>query len=224
MDDTALHRRGQWFPRQETRWVDSFETRMLFEDFHNSVVPYRHEPEAYELSTDGIPWYTVDEALTLGHDGWRLDGFLRTVATRLLTNHEVWLEVALEDGHDQGKPFSVWLVDGVERLPQGGLVQVLPPRNELADWWGVPDDWPEQISLDPSSMVHATLPGEYPSGALDEVMQRLAEIEVDITPNWLWSHWEGSNPDAPRPDLTELSRTQRLAVLQAAAPDRLECP
>ena len=74
-------------------WVSSAQTQLLHEDFSNLVVPYRHEPEAYELSTEGIPYYQVTESLALGEHRRGLDDFVRTVTDGLLLNHEVWLEV-----------------------------------------------------------------------------------------------------------------------------------
>ena len=60
-------RRSRWFPSESKLWVSSLQTRLLYEDFHNQVVPYRHDPEPYELFTEGVSGHQVDESLSLGN-------------------------------------------------------------------------------------------------------------------------------------------------------------
>ena len=128
-------RRSRWFPSSPKMWIVSSQTHFLYEDFDTRVVPYRHDPEAYVLSTEGTPRHEVARALSL-KEAFELDGFLRAVATRLLTTHEVWLEVSFEEESREQTPFAVTEVDGVRRTAEGGLVQQLPSRDELPEWYG----------------------------------------------------------------------------------------
>ena len=210
-------RRSRWFPSSPRMWVDSSQTHFLYEDFDTRVVPYRHDPEAYVLSTEGIPRHEVARALSL-RDAFELDGFLRAVATRLLTTHEAWLEVSFEDeSHDQ-TPFAVAEVDGVRRTAEGGLVQQLPSRDELPEWYGGSGEWGTVLELDADRMVHVGLPDAYPGEVLAQVVTDLAEIEFSPTPPWVIEQLTGSQRDAPPYDAGEASRTHQLRLAQAALP------
>lgn len=196
-------------------WIDSPYTHFLYEDFDTRVVPYRHDPEPYVLSTEGVPTHEVARALALT-EAFELDGFLRAVATKLLTTHEVWLEVYFEDGSHDLTPFAVTEVDGVRRTPEGGLVQQLPSRDELPDWYGGNGEWGTVLELDTDRMVHVDLPDSYPSEVLAQMVTDLAEIEFGSTPPWVIEQWTGSQGDAPPYDAGEASRTQQLRLAQAA--------
>lgn len=212
-------RRSRWFPSAPTKWVSSFQTQLLYEDFHNAVVPYRREPEAYDVSSEGIPSYALEESLTLGEHGRGLDGFVRAIASRLLTRHEAWIEVAFEDdGGRRSAPFRVCEVDGVTRTPAGDLIQSMPAPEELPEWYSRDVEWEREIELDPNRMIHVTLPDAYPGQLLNEVVRGLAAIELEITPPWVMEHWTGQRPDVPPYDVSEAIRTQRLRVAQAALP------
>ena len=94
-------RRSPSFPYEPKLWAWSDQTHLLHEDFSNLIVPYPRKPAAYELSTEGIPYYQVGESLTLGERAQHVDGFVRAAASGLLVNHNVWLEVVFDDGAQQ---------------------------------------------------------------------------------------------------------------------------
>ena len=210
-------RRSRWFPSSPKMWIDSSQTHFLYEDFDTRVVPYRHDPEAYVLSTEGTPRHEVARALSL-KEAFELDGFLRAVATRLLTTHEVWLEVSFEDERREQTPFAVTEVDGVRRTAEGGLVQQLPSSDELPEWYEDNGKWGTVLELDADRMVHVGLPDAYPSEVLARVVTDLAEIEFSPTPPWVIEQWTGSQGDVPPYDAGEASRTHQLRLAQAALP------
>ena len=215
-------RRSRWFPSdaEPKTWPSSTETHLLFQDFHNHIVPYRHGPDAYGLSTEGIPAQQVEAALNLGDYAWELDGFLRAVTSRLLTHHEVWLEVTFEDGNGDRTPFQVWEVDGVRQTKEGNLIQELPSLDELADWsWDRGDDeWEEEIELDADRMVQVLPPDAYPSHVLMQVVHDLAEVDTNMIPARVIEQLTGQHQDAPAFNASEAYRTERLRILQAALP------
>lgn len=215
-------RRSRWFPSdaKPKSWSSSTETDLLEQDFYDQVIPIRHRREAYELSTQGIPVHQVAAALSLGDYAWELEGFLRAVASRLLTHHEVWLEVTFEDGNGDRTPFQVWEVDGVRQTKEGNLIQELPSLHELADWsWDRGDDeWEEEIELDADRMVQVLPPDAYPSHLLMQVVRDLAEIDPNMMPAWVMDQWTGRRQDAPAFDVSEADRTKRLRIIQAALP------
>ncbi len=221
-------RRSRWFPSRSSPWPDSLETRLLYQDFHTGLVPYRHDPEPYSVTADGVSPWVVEDSLTLGEHGHRLDGFVSSVACRLLTHHEVWLEVAF-DAEPSGRSarrdtaFRVFEVDGVGRGMGGAsLVQQLPTLEDLPQpVWGEyeqPGDWGKQILLDRDRMVQVSLPAVYPSDLLSRVVSDLSTLDPNVTPRWVTDSWVGQNPGAPRFDLTEVIRTHKLRVAQAALP------
>ena len=210
-------RRSRWFPSNRAKWVDSAQTHLLYQDFDSRVIPYRHAPEAYVLSTEGAPSYEVDRALSL-RDASEIDGFLRAVASRLLTSHEVWLEVSFDDERREQTPFAVTEVDGVRRTGEGGLVQQLPGSDELPEWYRDKGEWGVVLELDADRMVHVGLPDAYPSEVLTQVITDLAEIEFSLAPPWVMDQWTGSKREAPPYDADEASRTQQLRLAQAALP------
>ena len=210
-------RRSRWFPSSPKMWTDSSQTHFLYQDFDTRVVPYRRDPEAYVLSTEGVPRYEVERALSL-REAFELDGFLRAVATRLLTTHEVWLEVSFDDASREQTPFAVTEVDGIRRTAEGGLVQQLPSSDELPEWYRDKGEWGTVLELDADRMVHVGLPDAYPSEVLAQVITDLAEIEFDPTPPWVIEQWTGSQSDAPPYDAGEASRTHQLRLAQAALP------
>lgn len=198
-------------------WIDSSHTGWLLEDFHSRVVPYRHDPEPYVLSTEGAESREVDRALSLGGESG-LDGFLRAVASRLLTRHEAWLEVVFEEGREHRAPFTVVEVDGVERTPDGALVQQLPPADELPAWYRDRDGWGAALELDPQRMVHTRLPDSYSSALLMQVVRDLAEIELNPFPDWAMDQWPPGRQDPTPYDANKATRTRQLRLAQAALP------
>ncbi len=199
-------------------WIPSAQTDLLYQDFSNRVVPYRHDPKAYALSAEGVSPRQIEECLTLGRHGWKLDGFLRRVASSLLTRHEVWLEVAFGDVGRDGAPFAVFEVDGVSRASAGHLVQAPPNRDELPDSVRWDGSWEKEIELDAARMVHVSLPAAYASETLFQVVHDLAEIDSSLLPPWAMAQMAGQRPDAPRFDVKEADRTERLRIAQAALP------
>ena len=213
-------RRSRWFPSdaEPKGWISSTETHLLFQDFHNHIVPYRHGPDAYELSTEGIPAHQLAAALSLGDHTWGLDDFLRAVASRLLTHHEVWFEVAFDDENRNCTPFQVYEVDGVTRTKEGNLIQELPSLDEFPDWEPGDDEWPSQVELDANRMVEVLLPDAYPSQLLMQVVCDLAEVDTNMIPARVIEQLTGQRQDAPAFDASEAYRTERLRILQAALP------
>ena len=194
------------------------QTDLLYEDFSDLVVPYRQDPEAYELSTVGAHYYQVNESLTVSNHWHGLDGFLRAVACGLLTNHGVWLEVTFENENRDDAPFAVFEVHNVSRTETGDLIQKLPRREELPNSFLAGDEWEPEVELDASRMIHAVLPETYSSQLLMQVVRDLAEIEPNVTPTWIEEQWSGQRQDAPPFDVQEAIRTERLRITQAALP------
>lgn len=193
-------------------------TNFLLQDFENRVVPYRHDREPYQLSAEHIRPYLLEECLTLGQHAWRLEGFLRRVASSLLTRHEVWLEVAVGRDDEDGPPFSVFEVDGVRRTASGRLLQAPPIREELPEWVSWDDSWAQDIELEAQRMVHVTLPDPYPSELLAQVVRDLADIDRALLPTWAMEQMTGQRQDAPRFDVSQAQRTERLRLAQAGLP------
>lgn len=210
-------RRSRRFPSSPKVWIDSPQTQFLYEDFGNRVVPYRHDPAPYVLSTEGAPRHNVAGALSL-EEAFGLDGFLRAVATGLLTTHEVWLEVSFEDESPEQTPFAVAEVDGVRRTAEGDLVQQLPSSDELPEWYRDNGEWGTVLELDADRMVHVGLPDAYPSEVVARVITDLAEIEFNPIPRWVTEQWTGSQGDVPPFDAGAASRTHQLRLAQAALP------
>lgn len=210
-------RRSRWFPSSPPMWISSAQTHLLYQDFDARVIPYRHDPKAYVLSTEGAPSYEVNRALSL-RDAYEIGGFLRAVAARLLTTHEVWLEVSFEDEGREQTPFEVTEVDGVRRTGGDGLVQQLPSSHELPEWYEDQGEWGIALDLDADRMVHVGLPDAYPSKILAQVIGDLAEIEFNLTPPWVMEKWTGSGRGAQPYDVDEASRTRQLRLAQAALP------
>ena len=214
----AIERRSRWFPRDNTKWPSSTETALLFQDFHSRVVPYRHEPEAYELATTGVDSFIVDDCLTIGRQGWRIDGFVRTVASRLLTDHTVWIEVVPDTDPNVRQPFKVFDVEGVRRTRSGRLVQLVPGLSELPESFRPHGQWEESVELDDRYMVQVTLPERYRSAMLERMAFRLSEIRSAVVPDWVVEQLTVEGSKSPGFDLSEVDRFQRMAVAQAALP------
>ena len=203
---------------QPKSWIQSMHTHLLYQDFSNRIVPYRHDSEPYQLSSEGIAPYLLEECLTLGHRGWQLDGFVRGVASSLLTRHEVWLEVSLGAEGEGQKPFRVYEVDGIRRTSTGRLLQAPPSREDLPDGASWDDSQRRDTELDPKRMVDVALPDSYPSELLAQVIQDLAEVDPGLPPNWAMEQMTGQRQDAPRFDVSRAQRTERLRLAQAALP------
>lgn len=198
--------------------AESLQTRMLLEDVHNQVVPYRHKIEPYVVDVEEISNHAFEKAVTLNDQSLGIDDFLREVAIGLLRSHEVWIEVCINDGNTEGPPFEVCEVYGVKRTSTGQLVQEIPDKANLPDWFQATDDCGHCLKLDSDTMVHVSLPESYPSQVLERVIRDLANVHSISMPAWAMQHAEEGNADGPRFDISEASRTERLYILQAALP------
>ena len=70
-------------------WSVSLQLHLLTEDFKLHLVPHWGRGDTYKLSVEGLLRNEVEEGLTLGHQGRGVDSFVETVASMLLTEHEV---------------------------------------------------------------------------------------------------------------------------------------
>ena len=202
-------------------WAWSSETHLLLQDFNNGIVPYRTEGDAYQLSTDGIERSRVQKALELwGHrDG--PDGFVSDVASSLLTDHEVWIEVIFDEDDRNSLPFTLLQAPGVRRTANGKLIQERPKLNEGShEYRDIADSEIERVELDTQRMVNALLPDRYPSQMLAKIVVELVEADAihDLTPSWAMEKMVGQRPNAPSYDPTEANRTNRLRIAQITLP------
>lgn len=211
-------RLSHWFPPDPTRWVSSYQTDMLLQDFRLFVVPSRRAGRVYQLSGKGITAGQIDQALTLGDHSWRLEGFLTAVATTLLTHHQVWLEVSFPEENQDRPPFSVVQVYGVRRTDRGKLVQEWPSIERLPDRVQWNEARGPETELDEERMIHITLPQAYPSHLLVEVVRDLAETSWGSEPSWSRNRSHSQHSDAPLYDADEAYRTEKLRIAQAALP------
>ena len=209
-------RMSRWALIPHKEWVDSFETGLLYEDFRNRVLPFR-DPDAYVLEGQSAPTF---ESLDLpSHSqGIRIDDFVREVATRLLGDHEVWIEVVIDDTGVSEHPITFVPVLGVKQTPGGAVFQELPSRSDLPLWYNPGSDWRERQELDPDRMIQIGLPEQYGSAVLSKVVGGLATIVPDVSPGlYLDQTLQRSANPAPF-DIGEFDRTRRLRALQVALP------
>ena len=202
-------------------WARSRETSLLLEDFNNGIVPYRSEGDAYQLSTDGIERRRVQEALKpWGHrDG--PDGFVSSVASSLLTDHEVWIEIIFDQDDSNPLPFTLLQAPGVRRTASGKLIQERPKLDEgTHEYQYIADRELEQVELDSQRMVNASLPDKYPSPMLAKIVVELVEADAsyDLAPSWAMEKIVGQRLNAPSYDPTEVARTNRLRIAQVTLP------
>ena len=212
---------SRWFPSEPKMWVWSQETHLLLEDFNNNIVPYRSDGDAYQLLTDRIESSRVQDALELwGHrDG--PDGFVSAVASSLLTDHEVWIEVIFDEDDSNPLPFTLLQAPGVRRTANGKLIQERPKFNEgTYEYRDVADSELEQVELDTQRMVSASLSARYPSQMLAKMVVELLEADAsyDLTPTWAMEKMVGQRRNAPNYDPAELARTNRLRITQVTLP------
>ena len=194
------------------------EIYMLHDDFGNRVIPHRNFGRVYVVSSESIAERLVEEALDIDGGPPGVDRFIQSVARGLLRSHEMWIELILDgDGKDQ-LPFQVCEVNGVRRTAAGSLIQVIPEKAELPEWFQMEGQSNQALELDPDLMVHVTLPKAYSSELLARVVRSLAEIKPFVPPKWALEQSAGIYRDAPRFDAKEADRTDRLFTLQAAHP------
>lgn len=199
-------------------WVSSYHTDFLRDDFNTRVVPYRLNSEPYELAADGIAPQDVNWCLASGLQTRGPVDFIRTVASALLMNHEVWLEVVFDDETMNRSPFTVLQIDGVRLTTAGEVVQERPIRRRPIGWNPGEDRWKSEIGLDPEQLVHVSLPDAYPSQLLMQVVRDLAEIKPFRAVDWMMARLTGQGQDTPRFDVNEGFRTEKLRTMQAALP------
>lgn len=211
-------RRSRPFPSNPEMWVESTEVHLFYQDFSTHIVPFRHRPEAYQLSTEGIPSHLVEGSLLEYDYGRSVSDFIRRVASSLLTRHEVWLEVSFGEANSNHSPFSIFEVPGVRQTASGGLIQQLPNLDELPSWFSYEESWDREIELDANCMIHVMLPAAYPSKALMQVVLDLAAISPAIVPDFAMQMYSGQRHNIPEFDVNEATRTRRLRTIQAARP------
>lgn len=211
-------RRSRWLPGSTDTPAMSFYGHMLEDDVHGQVVPHRTSRDTYVLTADGIQSREVERALSLDGHGSGADDVIRHIASRLLTQNEMWLEVWFTGDADLSSKFGVCQAHGVVRRHDGRLVQTLPAASDLPDW--VTDDgkWGSDVELDDTRMIRVLPPAAYPAAVLRGVVRDLAEIRVPVMPNWALAQIDGSRRDAPVFDVAEANRTERLAVAQITRP------
>lgn len=211
-------RRSRLLPPRDDGQFSSYYWRMLSEDTYRQAVPYRSGPDAYVLTVEGAQAYDVERALSLSHHESGMDNFVRHIASGLLSQPEVWLEVWFTDSVEPENKFGVCEVQGVKRKPNGGLAQVLPPASELPDWIVIDERWENEIDLDAARMIRIRTPEAYPADTLRGIMQEVSGMRIAHLPDWVTAQMDGQRTSAPRFDVAEASRTERLRVAQITSP------
>ena len=198
-------------------WIETRETDLLDQDFNTRIVPYRDKPEPYTITSEGMKWYKVNESLGLVSSRSGVREFIRVIASRLLVSHEAWLEVSYNGHSTNSAPFTVDLVDGVTQTATGGLVQRLPDKSEVPQLY-TDIKWETEVELDPTRMIHVSLPGDYPSKLLSKVIRSLTEIREDVVPKWVEERMFGQDIQGTQFDIREFNRTKQLRIAQVALP------
>ena len=194
------------------------QAHFLVEDFDRNVVPYLKGGDAYRLKASGIPTQSVYGSLAIDRDARDLVDFIRTIASLLLIDRDVWLEVAISSKQESATQFQVCIVNGVHQEASGRIVQKLPSRDDLPAWYPEDEAWGQTVQLDPDLMVNIALPELYPEGLIQSVMSELAKIGTLPTPEWALKQLVGQYPGTPRFDLAEAYRIQRLRILEVSSP------
>ena len=187
---------GRLFGRVQTARIDagqllqSRHVSMLYEDFTNSVIPYRSPRDAYRLSADG----SVTPRLLTIHllrEGRGVEDFIRGVSSYLLRNFEASIEVAIDPLEGNNQSIRVRLVDSISPQPTGS---------------------------DSARVMPVSLPAKYPRSVLEPVLVELAESSRSIAPEWAMHRIAGQRTDTPRYDFQVASQIERRRVLQVALP------
>ena len=195
-----------------------FQIHLLTQDFDLKVVPYRQNLETYRLSVEGAQPHLVNRSLALGWNDWGIEHFVRTVASALLMDQDVWIEVVPNCGEEPEGLFDVVMVAGVRHNSSGILIQELTPFAMLPEWYPEDEPWDQPVTLDSSRMVHVSLPEAYPRKLLNRVLLDLAEVNSALAPEWVMQQMVGELPDAPRFDQKEASRLERHRIFQVSLP------
>ena len=187
---------GRLFGRVRKARIDTVQllqsrhVSMLYEDFTNSVIPYRSPRDAYRLSADG----SVTPRLLTIHllqEGRGVEDFIRVVSSCLLRNFEASIEVAVDPLEGNNQPIRVRFVDGISPQPNGS---------------------------DSARVMPVSLPAKYPRSVLEAVLVELAESSRSIAPEWAMHRIAGQRTDTPRYDFEVASQIERRRVLQVALP------
>ena len=196
-----------------------YQIQLLTQDFNLKVVPYQQNLETYRLSIEGAQPHLVNRSLALG---WNNRGgtkhFVRTVASALLMDQEVWIEVVPHCGREREELFRVVMVAGVRKDSSGTLIQELTPFATLPEWYREDEPWDQPVTLDSSRMVHVSLPEAYPRKLLNRVLLDLAEVDSALAPEWVMQQMAGELADAPRFDQKKASRLERHRIFQVSLP------
>ena len=214
-------RTSRWFPYEPEMWHDNFQTGMLLDDFNLHIVPYRGNGDAYELSVEETPSRQVTNALSLWGNETGADSFIRAVASTLLTEHEVWLEMVFQTDDRDGLPFRPILVHGVRRMATGKLMQIVPAMDAPHyHSHGNTTQEPQTIELDSERMINVALPEKYPSQLLNKLVDDLTETDLHnpLKAQWIMEGMTGQRRDTPAFDVSEAVRTHKLCTAQAALP------
>ena len=192
---------------------------LLYQDFHNHLIPIRRRvPDAYQLFSEGVSPQQVTDSLSLDKQ-FRpsIERFLEKVASKLLSDFEVWIEVATPTDKS-ATPFALFDVDGVKRTKSGRLTQELPGIDEVPDWAREQGGWGAPIALDEDRMVHVPLPESYPRKVLSKVFRDLSKVSSPVTQSWVMESLSGQQPGGTQLDIGEAHQTERLRILQAVLP------
>ena len=214
-------RTSRWFPTEPDMRLYSTEPHLLLEDFNIKIVPYRHGGNTYELSTQGISSVHVKNALRLWENRNGLDDFIEAVASSLLTDHIVWLEVVFDCEPQDHSPFRVVQANGVIKTARDKLIQTPPAipshRHRCGNKTGHVD---QAIELDKDRMVHVGLPKKYSSDMLRKMVEDLVDADSHYTlmPPWVKEQLSGQRRNIPAFDVNESNRTRRLRIAQATLP------
>ena len=163
---------------------------MLYEDFTNSVIPYRSLRDAYRLSADGPVTPRLFTIRPL-REGQGVEDFIRVVASYLLRNFEASIEVAVDPLEGNSQPIRLSFVDGIS---------------------------PQSSGSDSARVVRVSLPAKYPRNVLEAVLLELAESSKSFAPDWAMHRISGQRTDTPRYDFEVASQIERRRVLQVALP------
>ena len=214
-------RTSRWFPHEPRMWLESMETNLLLQDFNLHIVPHRDNRDAYELLVDGVSSYKVRESLRLWNRGRGADSFVSAVASTLLTEHEVWLEIVFEPDGPNGLLFIPLIVNGVRQTATGNLIQEVPvPNVSNLDHPDTTTKEIQVIELDDERMVRVELPEKYPSQLLTGVTNELVETDRydPLMSPWIMQSMVAQRRGGPAFDVGQATRTKRLRTVQATRP------
>ena len=187
---------GRLFGRVRKGRIDSGQllqsrhVSMLYEDFTNSVIPYRSLRNAYRLSADGS---VTPRLLTIRplQEGRGVEDFIRVVSSYLLRDFEASVQVAVSPLEGNNQSIRVSFVDGIS---------------------------PQSSGSDSARVIPVSLPAKYPRSVLEAVLVELAESSKSFAPEWAMHRIAGQRTDTPRYDFEVASQIERRRVLQVALP------